>query len=65
MKLRIQEIKKETFKLLGNCFGLYAECGFAKADKKDDHTRLQTPDFCNTRVNRIHGKKLSPNSFPE
>lgn len=64
MKLRIQDIKKETFKLLGNCLGFNIESSLGKIDNKKKHTPVQTPDFYNSRINGTHRKSPSTSQFP-
>jgi hypothetical protein len=65
IKLRIHEIRKETFKLLSNCFGISIEPVNGKSDSKTGVSNAQTPDFYNTRINRHHRKNLNINRCPE
>ena len=67
MKIKscIQEIKKETFRLLGNYLGFGFENLHDKIDNTNINTRMQTPDFYNSRLNSGHRKNLSSNRFPQ
>lgn len=65
MKSCIQEIKKETVRLLSNYLGLDFENKRDKSNNKIKNTQPPTPDFYNSRLNTGHRKNLNANRFPQ
>lgn len=64
MKLTIQEIKKETFRLLDCFFGLNPESRSYKIDSLSNSDIRQTPDFFNSRTKSRSRKNFGYDRFP-
>ena len=64
MKNTIQEITKETFKLLSSYLGLSFETNIDASSGKRSDIPIQTPDFFNSRSNGGQRKNLNSNRYP-
>jgi hypothetical protein len=64
MRFTLHEIKKETFKFLGDYLGIRAEQLTSKSPD-NGNPLMRTPDFYNTRLNGTRRKKLTTTCYPE
>jgi hypothetical protein len=65
IKLKLQGLGKETLKRLTSYLGQPLEQCLSKTELGNTSPLIRTPDFYNTRVNRIHGKNLMSVQSPQ